>query len=192
MAIITIPAIKASGQTLRLLRGDTVLETFSGGVFIVEPPNAVWMLSFPLVPKKLDVTATRLWHSALAQLSKQSNQFKATPPSWVNGQGYRGANPTVNGASQLGTSLNISGGTGTMALEGDYFEVNGEFKILTANAVAAGTLNFEPALRTSPSNGATVDVKTPKITLRLITPLAEWSAQLPDFFNMNIDAIEHF
>ena len=198
MAIITIPAITATSMTLRLVRGDSVLEFFDGSVVVAQSTKAVWILSFPLVARRLSVATTRLWWSALVQLAKPANQFKVYPPAWEQGAGYTGANPLVVGGSQLGLSLVCDGAANNdlVGLEGDPIEVNTEFKILTADANSNGagavTFNFEPALRTSPSNNAVVNVKTPEITMRMITPAAAISATLPEHFNITIDAIEHF
>lgn len=198
MAIITIPAVKASSMNLRLVRGDNTLEFFDGSVVAVQSTKAIWILSFPLVTQKLSAGDTRLWWSALVQLAKPANQFKVYPPAWQQGAGYTGANPLVNGASQLGLSLICDGAATSdlVGLEGDPIAVNTEFKILTADANSDGTgavtFNFEPALRTSPLNNAVVNVKTPEITMRLITPQANITARLPEFFDISIDAIEHF
>jgi len=192
MAIITIPTIRSAGSNMKLLRGDSVLEHFSGSVDIVAPPKALWILTFPLVTQRL--ATARAWQAALVQLSTYVNQFKAIDPSWFNGVAFSGTNPTVSGASQLGTSLTtIGGSSGAIALAGDYFEVNGELKMLTSDANGPGpTINFEPALRQSPANGAPIEFKIPKGTFRLATPTAEWAASLPDFIGITITAVEHF
>lgn len=198
MAIITIPAITASSMNFRLARGDNTLEFFDGGVVAIQSTKAIWVLSFPLVTQKLSDASTRLWWSALVQLAKPANQFKVYPPAWQQGAGYTGADPLVAGAGQLGLSLVCDGAAAseTVALEGDPIEVNTEFKILTTDAISDGsgnvTFDFEPALRVAPGNNAVVDVKTPEITMRMVTPSASISARLPEFFDINIDAIEHF
>lgn len=196
MAIITLPAIKATSMNLRLIRGDSTLEFFDGSVVVVQSTKAIWVLSFPIVTQK--IAATRLWWSALLQLAKQANQFRVYPPAWQQGAGYVGADPLVLGAGQLGLSLDCDGAatSALIGLEGDPIEVNDEFKVLTADANSDGTglvtFNFEPALRTDPANNAVVDVKTPEIIMRMLTPVSDITASLSGFFNITVDAIEHF
>ncbi len=196
MAIITIPVIKNSTMNWQLVRGDQALEFFDGGAVIMQGTKAVWLLSFPLVTKR--IVDTRAWWAALVQLAKLGNQFKATPPGWQQGAGYGGADPLVVGAGQLGLSLDCDGAatSTTVGLAGDPIEVNTEVKVLTQDAVSDGaglvTFDFEPALRDSPANNAVVDVKTPEITLRLLAPQVGVVGRLPDFFNITIEAIEHF
>ncbi len=196
MAIITIPTVRASSMDFRLVRGDQALEFFDGGAVIMQGTKAVWLLSFPIVSQQL--TDTRAWWAALVQLAKQGNQFSISPPAFEQGAGYVGADPLVAGASQLGLSLDCDGVTisTTIALAGDGIEVNTEYKTLIQDAVSDGaglvTFDFEPALRNSPANNAVVDVKTPEIIMRLARPEAALAGQLPDRFNITIDAIEHF
>ncbi len=180
----------------QLVRGDQALEFFDGGAVVVQGTKAIWLLSFPLVTKR--IVDTRAWWAALVQLAKPANQFKATPPGWQQGAGYVGADPLVVGAGQLGLSLDCDGAaiSTTVGLAGDPIEVNTEVKVLIQDAVSNGaglvTFDFEPALRDSPANNAVVDVKTPQITLRLLTPQVSIAGRIPDFFNITIDAIEHY
>lgn len=196
MALITIPTIPAKGANLRLLRGDSAVEMMDGGVTIVAPPKAVWLLSFPLRPQR--ITAMRAWASALAQLSKLGNTFQAYPPGWVQGAGYSGSTPQVAGADQLGLALDIDNATvsSTLGLEGDFCEVNGEFKILTADAVSDGsgttTINFEPALRQAPPDNDPVDFVTPKVTMRLVESVMDIEAQLSNLYGTTINAVEFY
>ena len=201
MAIITLPTITAIGATMRLIRSDITLQTFSGASFVVQNTSAVWALSFPLNIKRLD--EARAWQAALVQLAKPANQFEVTPPGWVNGLNYNGPQPGVNGASQLGLSLACDsvGLNSPIALKGDFIEIEstGELKMLTEDATSDGTGNvtfyFEPAIRVAPTDGTAVWVGgavEPQVTMRLVTPVSEWSTSMPDFINMSFDAIEHF
>ena len=196
MAIITLPSIRASDMDLQLVRGDNVLEFFDGSVVAVQSTKAIWILSFPIVPQKIG--DARLWWSALVQLAKPANQFRVYPPAWQQGAGYVGADPLVFGAGQLGLSLDCDGAANNtlIGLEGDPIEVNNEFKILTQDANSNGsglvTFNFEPALRTDPANNAVVDVTTPEIIMRMISPNASIAGGLSGFFDVTVSAIEHF
>ena len=196
MAIITIPTLKANSMSLQLVRGDTTLEFFDGSVAVVQSTKALWVLSVSQAVMGID--EARDWQAALIQLAKPGNQMEITPPGWVSGTGYSGSQGQVAGAGQLGTSLNVDtlSNNQAISLAGDFISVNGEFKCLTQDASSNGsgaeTFNFEPALRTDPPNNDPVDVKTPIITMRLITPQAAWSASLPLLYSVNFEAIEHF
>ena len=74
----------------------------------------------------------------------------------------------VNGASQTGGKLIIDGlpvSSNGLALAGDWFEVNGELKRLTADLNSDGSGNgyliFEPTLRASPADNAPVIFRSP-------------------------------
>jgi hypothetical protein len=198
MALITLPTIGAASVHPRLIRGDVPLEKMGGSVVVVAPPYAVWTLSIPLGTLKL--ADARAWFAALAQLSKLSNTCKVMPPGYPGpGTGYAGPAPLVLGAGQLGTSLNADGVTpnAAIALAGDFMEVNGEFKILTANATANGagqvTFVFESALRAAPADNAAIDIATPKITCRLAQPVAEWEYRRTSLrHDITLDLIESF
>ena len=199
MAIITIPAVKSSSVTLALIRGDSSIELMNKAEVIISPPGAIWVLSFPLGPQLININNTRPWIAALVQLSKLSNTFKLTPPPYSGpSTGYSGAAPLVKDGGQLGTSINADGVTVStaIALAGDFLEINGEFKTITADATSDGfgdvTFNFEPALRAAPADNAVIDIQTPQIELRLIDPIAAWNIKPPQIYNISINAIESF
>lgn len=195
MALITTPAVHATAMQLQLVRGDTAIEFLDGSAAIAQSTKALWQLSYPIKPLRL--ADARPWAAALVQLSKLGNTFEVYPPAWIQGAGYAGAAPEVIGSAQLGLSLNCdtAGISTTVALAGDFITVNGETKMLTVDAVSNGTglvtFTFEPALRASPADNATVNVLTPTITMRLITPAALVAARLGNFYDVTIEAIEH-
>lgn len=75
--------------------------------------------------------------------------------------------PVVVGANQTGFSLATAGWLPNrhVLFTGDYFEVNGELKLITSDVIADGsgnaTLKFGPMLRTSPANGAVIETAEP-------------------------------
>jgi len=106
-------------------------------------------------------------------------------------RGAGGGTPVVAGASQVGNTLNLSGATPTVTnwlMLGDYFSVvvNGdhELKMVTANASSNGsglvTVTFEPRLRASPANGATVYVEPQNIPVGVFVlenPVNGWTSR---------------
>jgi hypothetical protein len=94
-------------------------------------------------------------------------------------RGVGGGSPVVNGASQTGSTLAITGcpaSTNNWALPGDKFSVNGELKMIVAAANTNGsgqtTLTFEPYLRASPSNSAPLTITQPTAKFVLATEAA--------------------
>ena len=77
---------------------------------------------------------------------------------------------TVNGGGQSGTSMSVN--ASGVYYPGECFQVGNEFKVITQQSSGASTktINFQPALRTSPSGGASIDFATPEITAWLSSP----------------------
>ena len=182
MATITLPTGGIASAQVRLVRGDNALATFTGARVVVEDAEATWFLRLEIAPQSAD--NARAWKAALVQLSRLVNTFNYTPPEYAgNTPGYAGAGPLVAGGSQLGRSIDCDGvsNSTSIASAGDYIGVNGELKMLTADATSDGsgdvTFNFEPALRASPSDNAAVEIDTPTATFRLLEPVAEWATE---------------
>lgn len=196
MAVISLPSTpKPRSASLTLFREDTALRLMNGGEVIVVDQTALWRYSFNLPP--MEEANGQIWASRLSQLSSLENTFKATPPNYDGpATGYSGSAPVVKGGSQTGKSLLCDGvSLSTDVLkEGDYFQVGSELKIATADASSDGngdiTINFEPKLRTSPADNATLDIQTPQATFRLMEPTADWALRLPMLFEIKVEAIE--
>lgn len=83
------------------------------------------------------------------------------------------ASALVNGGGQTGTSLICDGVTPSVTVlrAGEYFQVGTQFKVVTADCSSNGsgqfTVNFKPALRSSPSDNATVTLNNPQMLLKL-------------------------
>lgn len=197
MTVITIPSIDAETLHPRLIRKDTELEYMGGGTSIVAPPYARFAMSIPLARQPLSTAEE--WFAALAQLSKLSNTFKLTPPGYTGpSSGYAGPDPVVDGGGQLGLYLAARSATSNTLIvkKGNFAEVNGEFKIVTANATSDGsgnvTIYFEPALRSAPTDGATIYLQAPRLTMRLMKPVAEWDTDSDDLHRIVLNAIEAY
>lgn len=193
MAEITIPAIKAGSTSFGLARADVATELLSGAEVYTVFNRAAWEMSINLVIQTEQ--QGREWSAALAGLSSFANFFKASPPAY-SGAVYTGTTPQVDGAGQLGTILNLKNCTNSTTIfrVGEFFEVNGELKIVTSicnsNGSGLAVVNFEPALRASPANSANLVLTAPKASFRLAQPSAQWSIQPGKFYAITIDAVE--
>ena len=114
------------------------------------------------------------WYAFLMELSGQAGRFFAFDPLSVNPQGaITGSTLLVNGASQTGKTLICDGASAstTVLKKGDYFSVNDELKIITADAISDGagniTLSFTPSLRASPAEDAPLTIDEAKCTMML-------------------------
>jgi len=103
----------------------------------------------------------------------------------------------VNGADQVGSEITTGGWVANqpILLEiGDYFEINGELKMVTERAASdAGgnaTIKFQPPIRKSPADNSPVVTSDPKITMRLVAPLASHSLSAPIVYAISISAEE--
>ena len=90
--------------------------------------------------------------------------------------------PLVNGASQTGNTLTIDGCTvGTTLLAGDFFSVNSELKMVTADVTADGagamSITFEPPLRSSPADNAALTTTRPTARFMLQEDVQAWSTR---------------
>jgi hypothetical protein len=124
-----------------------------------------------------------LWQAFFLQLEGSANTFWGFDPDGKNPRGPAGGTPLVNGGSQTGSSLIIDGATPSVngwLLPGDYFSVNSELKMVTSavNTDGSGnaTINFKPALRSSPSDDAALTVRDAACTMILTDDMqAMWN-----------------
>lgn len=193
MAEVTIPDITQSGATFGLLRADVETELLTGASVFTEFTKAAWTYQIQLTI--LTEQQGREWSAALSRLSRFANHFLAGPPAY-DGAAYTATTLQVNGASQLGTALDIKNGSvsTTVLRAGEYFSVNGELKIVVEDAVTDGsglaTVQFEPPLRASPANSANLNLATPTAKFRLVEPQTQWKIEPGKFYLITIDAVE--
>lgn len=171
---------------------------FTGAAQRSEGSFALWSLKGSFSEMD-DQQISRLWRSFFLQLRGRAGTFKLIiPGTGAPSTGYTGAVGAVNGASQTGLTLVTNGwDNSTLVLqEGDYFTVNDELKILTADATTNGsgevTLEFEPALRTSPADTAPLTIADPYFIARLENDAPSWNLRAPYFHAFSFEALEDF
>jgi hypothetical protein len=101
---------------------------------------------------------------------------------------------TVNGGSQVGKTLALSG-SGTLK-KGDYLQIGTGtsqrlYKCLE-DATLGATVTIFPRLRESPTNGAAVTLASAKGLFRLATPQSEWDANEVKHYGITFQAVEAF
>lgn len=120
------------------------------------------------------------------------------PPADNERIGTQAGAGVVNGSGQTGTTLSTTGWSANQSLlfeYGDYFEVNGELKVITeqASSDASGnaTLAFAPALRDSPASGANIETADPRVTMYLENDeQARVGVSGPFIYNVTLSMIE--
>jgi len=103
----------------------------------------------------------------------------------------------VNGGSQTGGNLIVDGlptSTNGLARAGDWFEVNGELKRLTADlnsdSSGNGYLIFEPTLRTSPADNAPVIFRSPMGRFLLAEESTSWGTRPGILSDIELSLVE--
>jgi hypothetical protein len=150
----------------------------TGTVQTLERPGARWAQSLSFRFKTEDERAQL--QAFLASLRGQANRA-VMPVFGHTNRGDGGGTPLVAGASQTGASLNTDGwpNSTTVLRAGDFFSVNGELKMVTADVTSSGTgtatVAFSPILRAAPADNAPLTVATHTAKYILASPQVGWS-----------------
>lgn len=134
----------------------------------------------------------------LIKLRGRANTFYAYDPDGKTPRGVMSGTPLVKGAGQTGNSLNIDGCTNSITgwgKAGDYFTVNGELKMLTADCNTNGsgetTLVFEPSLRSAPADNAVITVSTATCEMMLVDDnQAQWDSDENKLSSITFSGVE--
>lgn len=108
----------------------------------------------------------------ILNLGGQSGRFNYIPPD-LNQQGAATVVAVVNGAGQLGKSMNIvSSDLSTVIYAlGDYITVNSELKTVTQDCITDGAgfavVNFAPPLRQAPADLSPIEFEAPYMIAKL-------------------------
>ena len=204
MSVIAIPTdLKTwfESAKITLVHNNFEMKSFfSRKRQVISWPGAhEWMMSCKIRP--LDEPDAGLMRAFLAKLRGKVNTFQLPVPGY-NGpySEYSGSAGLVVGGSQVGNQLSTDGwSNSTLVLKaGDYFTVNNELKLVTVDATTNGsgavTLDFEPALRSSPADNAPLTIVNPYCVMSLQDDAgAEWDLT-PGFqdplHGMELKAIE--
>lgn len=172
---------------------------FNGTVQTIDFGGAFWQASFTLTGMKGDSDQFRLWKAFFMQLGGRSGRFYGYDPDKRTPAGTGTGTPLVNGANQTGNMVIIDGATinqATWLKQGDYFQINGEYKCMTADAASDGsgnvTLNFFPQLRSSPPDNDPIVVTNPKCLMMLDSPNLQWQSDSAKLISLSFTAREAF
>jgi len=162
---------------------------------------ARWSASGELIPILGQSNACG-WQAFFAALQGQANVFQLRA---AQGQQTTASNPTVNGASQTGSTLNLTGLSG--AVSSTFLPTGSKITIpfadgtcqlavltsaLVVGAATTGTATIKPPLRKSPANGATVEVQYPYALMALTSDVVGWTIDIGPLYGFAFDAEEAF
>jgi hypothetical protein len=130
----------------------------------------------------------------------QMESFTFVPPTVYNSLGVATGVISVNGSISAGvTSVAIDGmanSTSGVFKAGDYFRFTGQNKVymvmadVTSNGSGAGTLTFEPPLRTAVSDNAVLIYSNVDFTVGLTGDIQEFNISTENYFQYEVDLIE--
>lgn len=136
------------------------------------------------------------WIAFLASLRGPKGTFYFGDTLLATAQGTPTGTPLVNGASQVGFTLNTDGWTAGVAAfkAGDLFQIDNSLYLVTADATADGsgelTIDIWPSLR-GHSDNAALTVSSPKCVMRLVsTTVQAVSAPQTQLYDINFTAEE--
>jgi hypothetical protein len=132
----------------------------------------------------------------LAKLNGRQHRFTLHNHAKTN-RGAFGGTPLVAGASQTGNSINLDGCSFTITnwiREGDFFSIDNELKICTADASSDGagliTVSFAPRLHAAPANNAVITTASATGVFMLDTESVSWNYRPGGFIDCSFGGIE--
>jgi hypothetical protein len=166
---ITLPATPGPRNiTARLVSRRRDLEpTFNGPTSRVRRIGSRWSIDFDLPP--MTYSDAMVWVAALTSAEADTVILAVPQPGFSVGSP---GSPLVNGASQLGSTIDLDGfSTSYAAKVGQWFNVTVSsrlylYQVATAKTASADVMNdlvINPMIRASPANNSAADFATPKI-----------------------------
>ena len=199
MTTYAIPTtVGFSSVEFGLENNNQVFESpLSNSIQVSELTGARWYATFNLPPMKKDNALEYI--GFLQRLQGRVHSFYGYDANHRSPSGtIAGSTLLVNGASQTGTSLVLDGGANsTLVLKaGDFFSVNNELKMVTADATTDGsgdvTVNFVPSLRSSPSDDASITTTNPVCTMKLTGDSTTYSINSSTIYGISFTGLEVF
>lgn len=196
MALITVPSfLRLTTETaeITLERTDFMMRS----AFTKQRQVLAWhsghLWVFTMRNPNLQEPQSGQMRSFLAKMRGRVNTCNLPVPGYRRpSNNYAGSAGLVAGAGQSGYTLTTDGWSisQTVLPEGSYITVNGELKMLTADAVSNGsgvaTLTFEPALRYSPPDNAPIIFNDPYLVASKSDPNSTWSLRAPRFHGFDL------
>lgn len=176
---------------------NTVRSRYTGHRQTIVYPYAVWVLQGKLIeyPEGPEAQAIRAF---LALLDGEANTFQFKVPGYTQnaantGSGVSATVAAAAGATQMTVGLGFGGGLAGYLKAGEYFTVNDELKLVTADITAGGVLAFKPALRAPVPINTVLTIVNPYCVMASIDEdVATWGLGPPVKHDFDFNAMEAF
>ena len=200
MANYTFPSVGLRSMNIRARNVVSVSSSpFTGQQQIYKHPGQWWEAEISLPPLKRDEAEQVA--AFLIKLNGQYNTFLLGDPANAAPRGVGTGTPVVQGGSQTGTSLVTDGWTTSttgILKAGDWIQLGSGsatrlHKVLddvNSDGSGAATLNIWPALRSSPSDNATITVNSPKGIWRLASNEVNYSIDEASVYGITFACVE--
>ena len=196
MAILTLP-IEADSEAWAFKTNTIAFESvLDNTVQTSSLTGGKWRAS--LTFSSTTAPRMRALRAFLMALEGQAGRFYLSPSLYVPGGDVLSSDlGQVMGAGQTGSALTTDGWTNSTLLfkAGDFVEINGELKVVTADCSSGGTgiasISFKPELRTSPPDNQPLVVAAPRCIMKLTNDeQAEWQLSLNTTFAVSFTCEE--
>ena len=157
-----------------------------------------WKATFSLPPMKKDKAA--IWLSFLLQLRGIRGTFKIGDQDRKNIQGVATGTILVNGANQIGNSIDLDGfanSTNNVFKAGDYIQINSYLYMIVENANSNGSgqsnVKIEPSLRSgieTINDNTTVLYTNTTTIMRLDTNFTSWNTDRVSKYGISFSCSE--
>jgi len=198
MAILRLPDIMRIERASFGLESNTKVfsSSLNNSIQTVRFSGARWTATYQLVPHTLDDIAEI--QSFLVQLRGRCGRFYGYDPLKRSPRGTGNGNPIVDGADQVGTSLDTTGWAPneTVLRKADYVQLDNtdELKMVTQDITSDGfgdaTLVFEPPIRSSPADQSSIIVHDPSAVMLLTEDKVSWDEEQGQLSRVTIKGVE--
>lgn len=195
MTTYAFPAVTPNQSTIELVANtNRFVSPLTGATQTVDRSGERWVITLQYQNLYGDNLATMT--AFLAKLNGQQHRFTLHNHA-ENNRGNFGGTPLVEGASQTGTTLGIDGCSLSVTdwmREGDWFGVNDQLLLATADADSDGTgdatLTFIPRLRSAPADNDPITTTAATGVFMLANSGVKWSNRPGGFSDLSIVAVE--
>ena len=174
---------------------QTLQSDLNGAMQTASLPGARWSVSMTFINR--EGKAARALQGFLSGLEGRAGRFYVTPSDWQPLGSPAGTGAVATNTAAGATSVPTDGWSASITdlfCAGDYFELNGELKKLTAgadsDASGQATLQFAPPLRKDVTDGMQIRYTQPRAVMMLSSDSARWQAQSPIIYSLTIEGRE--
>lgn len=199
MSILELPTIKIASNQFGLQSNSAVTRsTFNNRLTTAQRIGQFWTGTFNFGNNKADSQVIKDIQVWLAKLDGASGRFYAFDPDRRTPAGTGNGTPLVDGEDQSGFELQTKGwdSNETVLLAGDYFEFNGEYKLVTDDVISDGsglaTIQFAPEIRQTPPDEEPLVVNNPKGIFLLTDSSSIWNSNKNKVVDISINFAETF